>query len=71
MAHDVRIAISCPDRTGLLSAVAGRLFELGADMRSRRLPSPPSPSVRNTARARMSRIGSRCAAPTGRAWSRG
>lgn len=32
MAHDVRIAISCPDRTGLLSAVTGRLFELGADM---------------------------------------
>jgi glycine cleavage system transcriptional repressor len=32
MAHDVRIAISCPDRTGLLSAVAGRLFDLGADL---------------------------------------
>lgn len=32
MAHDVRIAISCPDRTGLLSAVTGRLFDLGADM---------------------------------------
>lgn len=32
MAHDVRIAISCPDRTGLLSAITGRLFDLGADM---------------------------------------
>ena len=32
MARDVRIAISCPDRTGLLSALAGRLFDLGADI---------------------------------------
>ena len=32
MAHDVRIAISCPDRTGLLSALTGRLFDLGADL---------------------------------------
>ena len=32
MAHDIRIAISCPDRTGLLSAVTGRLFDLGADI---------------------------------------
>ena len=32
MAHDVRIALSCPDRTGLLSALTGRLFDLGADM---------------------------------------
>ena len=32
MAHDVRIAISCPDRTGLLSVLTGRLFDLGADM---------------------------------------
>ena len=32
MAHDVRIAISCPDRTGLISALTGRLFDLGADM---------------------------------------
>tara|TARA_R110002072_G_scaffold45677_1_gene127209 strand:+ start:815 stop:1339 length:525 start_codon:yes stop_codon:yes gene_type:complete len=32
MAHDVRIAIFCPDRTGLLSALTGRLFDLGADM---------------------------------------
>jgi len=32
MAHDVRIAISCPDRTGLLSAVTGRLFDLEADI---------------------------------------
>lgn len=32
MAHDVRIAISCPDRTGLLSAITGRLFELEADI---------------------------------------
>lgn len=32
MAHDVRIAISCPDRTGLLAAIAGRLFDLGASL---------------------------------------
>lgn len=32
MAHDVRIAISCPDRPGLLAAVASRLFDLGADL---------------------------------------
>ena len=32
MAHDVRIAISCPDRTGLLSALTGRLFDMGADI---------------------------------------
>lgn len=32
MAHDVRIAISCPDRTGLLSALTGCLFDMGADM---------------------------------------
>lgn len=32
MAHDVRIAISCPDRTGLLAAITGRLFDLGADL---------------------------------------
>lgn len=32
MSQDIRIAISCPDRTGLLSALAGRLFDLGADM---------------------------------------
>ena len=32
MSHDVRIAISCPDRTGLLSAITGRLFDLGADI---------------------------------------
>lgn len=32
MAHDIRIAISCPDRTGLLSAITGRLFDLGADI---------------------------------------
>src|SRR3546814_11365589 len=32
MPRDVRIAISCPDRTGLLAAVAGRLFDLGADL---------------------------------------
>ncbi len=32
MARDIRIAISCPDRTGLLSALTGRLFDLGADI---------------------------------------
>ncbi len=32
MAHDVRIAISCPDRSGLISALTGYLFDLGADM---------------------------------------
>ncbi|NKB48866.1 MAG: ACT domain-containing protein [Alphaproteobacteria bacterium] len=32
MSHDVRIAISCPDRTGLLAAITGRLFDLGADL---------------------------------------
>lgn len=32
MTQDVRIALSCPDRTGLLSAVTGRLFDLGADI---------------------------------------
>ncbi len=32
MAHDVRIAISCPDRTGLLAAITGRLFDLGASL---------------------------------------
>jgi glycine cleavage system transcriptional repressor len=32
VAHDVRIAISCPDRTGLLAAITGRLFDLGADL---------------------------------------
>lgn len=32
MANDARIAISCPDRTGLLAAITGRLFDLGADL---------------------------------------
>lgn len=32
MAHDVRIAVSCPDRTGLLAAITGRLFDLGANL---------------------------------------
>ncbi|MDE0780878.1 MAG: ACT domain-containing protein [Alphaproteobacteria bacterium] len=32
MAHDVRIVISCPDRTGLLSAITGRLFDMGVDI---------------------------------------
>ncbi len=32
MAHDVRIAISCPDQTGLLAAITGRLFDLGASL---------------------------------------
>ena len=32
MAHDVRIAISCPDRTGLLAVITGRLFDLGASL---------------------------------------
>ena len=33
MAHDIRIAISCPDHTGLLAAITGRLFDLGASLR--------------------------------------
>lgn len=32
MAHDVRIAVSCPDRSGLLAAITGRLFDLGASL---------------------------------------
>jgi glycine cleavage system transcriptional repressor len=32
MPHDVRIAISCPDRTGLLATVAARLFDLGGNL---------------------------------------
>jgi glycine cleavage system transcriptional repressor len=32
MAHDVRIVISCPDRTGLLAVVAARLFDLGGNL---------------------------------------
>ena len=32
MAHDIRIAISCPDRSGLISALTGHLFDMGADM---------------------------------------
>ena len=32
MAHDIRIAISCPDRTGLLAAVTARLFDLGSNL---------------------------------------
>ena len=32
MAHDVRIAVSCPDHTGLLAAITGRLFDLGASL---------------------------------------
>lgn len=32
MAHDIRIAISCPDRTGLLAAVTARLFDLGGNL---------------------------------------
>jgi glycine cleavage system transcriptional repressor len=32
MAHDVRIAISCSDRSGLLAAITGRLFDLGANL---------------------------------------
>jgi predicted amino acid-binding ACT domain protein len=32
VAHDVRIAISCPDRTGLLSAITGCLFDMEADI---------------------------------------
>ena len=32
MAHDVRIAIACPDRTGLLAAVTARLFDLGGNL---------------------------------------
>ena len=32
MAHDVRIAISCPDRSGLISALTGYLFDMGAEI---------------------------------------
>lgn len=32
MPHDVRIVISCPDRTGLLAAVTARLFDLGGNL---------------------------------------
>ena len=32
MAHDIRIVISCPDRTGLLAAVTARLFDLGGNL---------------------------------------
>ncbi|MEK9661655.1 MAG: ACT domain-containing protein [Alphaproteobacteria bacterium] len=32
MAHDVRIVVSCPDRTGLLAAVTARLFDLGGNL---------------------------------------
>ncbi|MCF8480051.1 MAG: amino acid-binding protein [Rhodospirillum sp.] len=32
MTNTLRIALSCPDRTGLVAAVAGRLFDLGANL---------------------------------------
>jgi glycine cleavage system transcriptional repressor len=32
MANILRIALSCPDRTGLVAAVSGRLFDLGANL---------------------------------------
>ena len=32
MAHDIRIAISCLDQTGLLAAVTARLFDLGGNL---------------------------------------
>ena len=32
MPHDVRITISCPDRVGLLAAIAARLFDLGGNL---------------------------------------
>ena len=32
MARTARIAISCPDRTGLVAAITGRLFDLGANL---------------------------------------
>ena len=32
MPVDVRIAISCADRSGLLATITGRLFDLGADL---------------------------------------
>ena len=32
MPHDVRIAVSCADRTGLLAAICARLFELGGNL---------------------------------------
>ena len=31
MAHDMRIVVACPDRTGVLAAIASRLYDLGAD----------------------------------------
>jgi glycine cleavage system transcriptional repressor len=32
MANTLRIALSCPDRTGLVAAITGRLFDLGANL---------------------------------------
>lgn len=32
MSHTVLIDISCPDRTGLVSAIAGALFDMGANL---------------------------------------
>ncbi len=32
MPDTVRVSISCPDRTGLVAAIAGRLFELGGNL---------------------------------------
>lgn len=31
MAHDMRIVVACPDRPGVLAAIASRLYDLGAD----------------------------------------
>lgn len=32
MPHDVRITISCPDRVGLLAAIAAQLYDLGGNL---------------------------------------
>ena len=32
MSHLARVAISCPDQTGLIAAITGRLFDLGANL---------------------------------------
>jgi len=32
MSHLSRVAISCPDQTGLIAAITGRLFDLGANL---------------------------------------
>tara|TARA_B100000315_G_scaffold258243_2_gene309688 strand:- start:11320 stop:11835 length:516 start_codon:yes stop_codon:yes gene_type:complete len=32
MSHIVRVSIFCPDQTGLVAAIAGRMFDLGANL---------------------------------------